>query len=44
MNLWDMYMKVEFVVVLLFSVNIGSAEIDDAILPHWQNLECEVYT
>ena len=30
------------VFVLLFLVSHGSAEVDDATLPHWQDLECEV--
>ena len=37
-----MNMKLMSVVILLISVSFGSTEVDDATLPHWQNLECEV--
>ena len=37
-----MNMKNICVFVLLFLVSLGSAEVDDATLPHWQDLECEV--
>ena len=42
--LGDMNMKTQLirVVVLLISVIIGSAEVDDTTSPHWQDLECEV--